>query len=416
MMKASTLPNLRHLRVFETVARLESVSGASEEAHLSQPAVSQAMAKVEQFFGTQLFERRRSGSYPTEAGSILKFRTERLFSQIEQAIQGLQGRFPSNEQTTFHLAANKITGAHIAVLVHIAEKGGFEKAAQSIGISQASLHRTARDLEKILRRAIFRRTARGVTTTESGTELARRLKLAALEIEYAAEQIEVLRGAARSRVSIGVAPMANSLLLADGINDVLIEFPSSKILVLERPYAVLLNALRFGDIDLIYGMLRRPDGVNDISEQAFFVDPYCVAVRRNHPLTGLAELTARDLLRYDWVMTGPNSPRRNVFEEIFRKLGREPTTSIESASLTTHLSALCCSDRIGLLKQEEIHLHEQLGLLTTLPYDVPLPDKPYGITTRANWHPTPVQQRFLETICKRAQIYLETKPIALAAE
>lgn len=409
LMKASTLPNLRHLRIFETVARLESVSAASEEVHLSQPAVSQAMAKLEQFFATQLFERRRSGSYPTQAGSILQFRTERLFSQIEQAIQGLLGRFPPDEQSGSHLATNKITGAHIAVLVHIAEKGGFEPAANSIGISQASLHRTARDLEKIMRRAIFRRTARGVATTESGTELARRLKLAALEIEYAMEQIEALRGTARSRISIGVSPMANSLFLAYAINDLLIEYPNSKIVVVERPYSVLLNALRFGDTDIVYGMLRRPEGVADIAEQAFFLDPYCIVVRRGHPLTRLARITANDLVRYDWVMPGPNSPRRHIFEEIFSGLNAEPTTTIETASLTTHLSALCCSDRISLLKQEEIQLHEQLGLLVPLPFDVPLPDKPYGITTRANWHPTPVQQRLIQIMCERAQRQQSTR-------
>jgi hypothetical protein len=44
-----------------------------------------------------------------------------------------------------------------------------------------------------------------VATTESGTELARKLKLAALEIQYAVEQIEALKGTARSRISIGVA-------------------------------------------------------------------------------------------------------------------------------------------------------------------------------------------------------------------
>jgi LysR family transcriptional regulator of gallate degradation len=407
-MKASTLPNLRHLRVFETAARLESVSAASAAVHLSQPAVSQAMAKLEQFFDTQLLERGSSGSYPTEAGSILKFRTERLFAQVEQAIQDLLGRFSPDDQAASRLALTKITGAHIAVFVHIAEKGSFEKAAHAIGISQASLHKTARDLEKILRRTIFRRTARGVVTTESGTELARKLKLAALEIQYAVEQIEALKGTARSRISIGVAPMANSLLLADVINKILAEFPRSKILVLERPYTVLLEALRFGDVDFIYGMLRRPAHVKDVDEQAFFFDPYCIVVRHDHPLMRLSNVTTHDLLRYDWVITGPNSPRRQVFEKIFHGFEKLPTTSIETASLTTHLSALCCSDRIGLLKQEEIYLHKQLKLLVALPFDVPLPDKPYGITTRANWHPTPIQQRLLKIICERARIASES--------
>lgn len=409
-MKASTLPNLRHLRIFETVARLESVSAASEEVHLSQPAVSQAIAKLEQFFKAPLFTRRRSGSYPTEAGSIIKFRAQRLFSQIEQAIQELLGRFASAEPSAAHLAAAKITGGHISVLIRVAEEGGFEPAAYAIGISPASLHRTARDLERVLRRSIFQRTAHGVKTTDSGSELARRFKLATLEIDYATEQIEALQGTTRSRISIGVPPMGNSLLLASIINDLLLDYPDSKVVVTERPYDVLLHALRSGDIDVLYGMLRCPDWVTDISEQPFFIDPYCVVVRQNHPLTRRLKVTAADLSLYDWVTPGKNSPRRRVFEQIFAKCEQDPTTTIETASLTTHLSALCCSDRIGLLKREEIQLHERLGLLSVLPFEVPSPSRPSGITTRANWHPTPLQQRLLEIIRTRAKSHRDKNP------
>ena len=40
--------SLRHLKLFESVARLSSVRRASEECHLSQPAVTQAIAKLEE--------------------------------------------------------------------------------------------------------------------------------------------------------------------------------------------------------------------------------------------------------------------------------------------------------------------------------------------------------------------------------
>ena len=45
--------SLRHLKLFESVARLSSVRRASEECHLSQPAVTQAIAKLEEQIGTQ---------------------------------------------------------------------------------------------------------------------------------------------------------------------------------------------------------------------------------------------------------------------------------------------------------------------------------------------------------------------------
>ena len=64
MSQSSDLPNLRHLRVFRAVARVGSISGASREARLSQPAVTQGIAKLEALLETALFERRQSGCYP----------------------------------------------------------------------------------------------------------------------------------------------------------------------------------------------------------------------------------------------------------------------------------------------------------------------------------------------------------------
>src|SRR5690349_7339091 len=80
------LPNLRHLRVFQTVARLGSISGASREARLSQPAVTQGIAKLEALLDVVLFERRQSGCFLTEYGRTYLARTNRMLSEMEEAL------------------------------------------------------------------------------------------------------------------------------------------------------------------------------------------------------------------------------------------------------------------------------------------------------------------------------------------
>ena len=56
-------PSLRHLRVFQMVADLQSVRQAANAVHLSQPAVTQAITKLESQIGASLFDRRSSGTY-----------------------------------------------------------------------------------------------------------------------------------------------------------------------------------------------------------------------------------------------------------------------------------------------------------------------------------------------------------------
>jgi molybdate transport repressor ModE-like protein len=77
------LPNLRHLRVFQAVARLGSISGASREARVSQPAVTQGIAKLEALLDVVLFERRQSGCYLTEYGRAYLARADRMFAEME---------------------------------------------------------------------------------------------------------------------------------------------------------------------------------------------------------------------------------------------------------------------------------------------------------------------------------------------
>jgi LysR family transcriptional regulator, regulator for genes of the gallate degradation pathway len=70
----------------------------------------------------------------------------------------------------------------------IAECGSFEAAARRLNISQPALHRSARDLERVVRRSLYQRMARGMAPTSQARELARRLKVALRELEYGVEE------------------------------------------------------------------------------------------------------------------------------------------------------------------------------------------------------------------------------------
>ncbi len=62
--------SFRQLRLFAAIGDLKSVRRASEECSLSQPAVTQALAKLEEQIGSVLVDRRASGSYLNELGDL----------------------------------------------------------------------------------------------------------------------------------------------------------------------------------------------------------------------------------------------------------------------------------------------------------------------------------------------------------
>lgn len=76
---------LRQLKVFEAVARLLSFSRAAEELHLTQPAVSTQIRKLEEHAGNVLFEQFGKKIYLTPAGTELLQISRAIIEQFESA-------------------------------------------------------------------------------------------------------------------------------------------------------------------------------------------------------------------------------------------------------------------------------------------------------------------------------------------
>jgi LysR family transcriptional regulator, low CO2-responsive transcriptional regulator len=88
---------LRQLKVFEAVARLLSYSRAAQELHLTQPAVSTQVGKLEEHAGNLLFEQFGKKIYLTPAGTELLQISRAIIQQFEAAenamtqFQGVSG-------------------------------------------------------------------------------------------------------------------------------------------------------------------------------------------------------------------------------------------------------------------------------------------------------------------------------------
>ncbi|GGC15727.1 transcriptional regulator [Oxalicibacterium flavum] len=76
---------LRQLKVFETVARHLSFSRAAEELHLTQPAVSTQIKKLEDHAGLPLFEQLGKKIYLTPGGAELLDYCRTIIQQFQEA-------------------------------------------------------------------------------------------------------------------------------------------------------------------------------------------------------------------------------------------------------------------------------------------------------------------------------------------
>jgi DNA-binding transcriptional LysR family regulator len=379
------------------------MSRTAKEVNLSQPAVTQAIAKLERVVGARLFERRNTGCFLNESGRMLERRTARLFEQIEEALVGFGAGPPSHSRADVRSLASRITRSQIRSLLSTAERGSFAAAARALGISDESLNRAAHDLQRLLPQPVFQRTAQGLSTTPAGTELARRLQLALCEIELAAEELEVARGVSGGRITVGTLPLAGSFLLARAIDDLVRAVPNAHVNVIESGYRMLIAQLRSGALDTVLAPMRYPDAKFGVIEEPLFADPYLVVVRKSHPLTRNRRIRLHDLALYDWVIAPPEAPRLMAFESLFAGSRRKPRTSVQTSSMGIIRALLAESDRVTLLNRYEALSEKKMGILTTLHYKLPSIARNVQVTTRRNWLPTPLQSRFIDLLRKHAR-------------
>jgi LysR family transcriptional regulator, regulator for genes of the gallate degradation pathway len=392
--------SIRHLKVFDSVGRLHGVRRASDECHLSQPAVTQAVAKLEEQLGVTLLERRASGSYLNELGVIFHRRIERLFAQFEHALVELG--VPERDIPVARIAG-RMSKTQIRSLISIVENGTFARAARALGVSQTSLQRAARDLERNLRTPLYTQTASGTVATPAAAEFARKLKLALREIQWGVDELEAARGNIGGEIVIGAMLLAGSVVLASVINELVTAYPNANVRILNGNADDMLRYLRTGDVDVVVGLLREsvPD---EFVLMPLAETPYVVVGRHGHPLCQKANVTLDDLADYDWIIGTPGASRRIRFDKLFAER-RRPKTRIATCSLPTIRLLLSQSDRLTLLTSYEL-LHED-DALASVPFGPIEPVPSIGLMTRENWLPTKLQADFLALIHKRILASLE---------
>lgn len=86
---ANRIPPLNPLKVFEVVARVENLTAAARELHVSQSAVSRQVAALEAYLGVELLRRERHGVSLTRVGASYAKRIIPAFLEISAATDKL---------------------------------------------------------------------------------------------------------------------------------------------------------------------------------------------------------------------------------------------------------------------------------------------------------------------------------------
>ena len=391
--------NLRHLHLVLDVARCGSVSAAAEHAGLSQPAMTQALGNIERTVGAPLFNRSNAGMTLNAVGLSFIERIERAVACLREAFTDV---CRTNAAQLQHIE-RAATASQLNALVAVVDQGSFSQAARAAYVAAPTIHRAARDLERLVGLALFERTSFGMQPTREAQRLARGAKLALAEIDQARAELAAVNGGASGRTVIGAMPLARSFLLPRVLVDFTREHPLHAVSILEGSYDNLITQLRGGTVDFLLGALRNPLVFKDVVQEHLFDDELAIIVRADHPLTRRKRVSVRTLVKYPWIAPRRESPLHENFLKLFQRADSPtPQSTIECNSLVASRSLLLESDRVMLLSVHQIHYDLKAGLLAALPHPHGRVTRAIALTTRMHWRPTQAQARLLELLKQQA--------------
>jgi LysR family transcriptional regulator of gallate degradation len=397
--------SLRRLRAAVAVCEHGSVARAADAVHRSAAATTRAVLELEAQFGRPLFERSRQGLRPTDIGRVALPRIARALAQL---------RLAEDEVAPGSLLAAKVTHQQLQVAIALAEQQTQTRAAQSLRVTQPAVTRTLRELEGLVRKPLFFRSARGMVATAQGQQLVRRAKLSLAEIDAMAEEVAAHLGRVQGRVVVGVPPLSAALLVPRAVDRLLRCQPALHVAVVEGTHEALLGGLRCGEVDLIVGALR--EASDEVRQTVLFDDELRVVVRPGHRLARRRSAALDELVHEPWVVPREGVPARARFERVFSDAGLPlPARRVEACSLVVVRGLLLEGDRVTMASPHQMHHELASGQLVTLPVDLGDTARPIGIAVRADAQPTRAVQSFIAQLRDTSAALHSPLPLARAA-
>lgn len=187
----------------------------------------------------------------------------------------------------------KIDAIGIQAFIAIADEGGFQKAANTLHITQTALTRRLQNLEADLGVKLVERTTRSVALTRIGSDFLPHGRRLLTELQSALVEIRESGKAQRGDISIACVPTAGVHYLPRIIKEYSERYPNNRIKILDHlspgvTEAVLSREAEFG---IRQSGLQHPE----LSTVPLLQDRYVLICRDDHPLAERKRIPWRQL-------------------------------------------------------------------------------------------------------------------------
>ena len=222
----------------------------------------------------------------------------------------------------------------LAYFVAVARTRHFTRAAELSRVTQPSLSKQIRSLERELGAPLFSRVRGNITLTPAGETLLPLAQRMLTDLETARREVAELAGARRGRVRLGATPSLCAGLLADVLADFHRRFPGIELQVEESGSRDLIRSLGRGELDMALIILPLQSRDPELSTTPILRENLVVASPMSQPSpNGRASIRITELKDRPLVMFRRGYDVREATLRACRAAGFEPELAVEGGEM-----------------------------------------------------------------------------------
>lgn len=301
------------------------------------------------------------------------------------------------------MSESRVKFRHLQAFIEVARHRSVVKAAGFLNISQPAVTKTIRELEEALGVALVEREGRGIRITRYGEVFLKHAGAAMTALRQGVDSVSHERVGEAPLLRIGALPTVSSHIMPHAMGLFLKEKTWSRIKIVTGENSVLLEQLRFGELDLVVGRLAGADKMAGFLFEHLYSEQVVFAVRAGHPLLSSERSLFAELGDYTILMPTTSSIIRPFVDQFLIANGVSSLPNqIETVSDSFGRAFVPASDAVWIISAGVVMQDMAEGRLYALPIDTSDTRGPVGLTMRTDAVPSIPMSLLIQTIRETA--------------
>ncbi len=251
----------------------------------------------------------------------------------------------------------------LQIFLAVVACGSIRAAARHEKLSQPTVTKTIRQLERDLGVPLFERSINGTSLTRFGHAFSRRARSIVLELDRASTEISQLRGGYTGTVTVGLTPTSSLLLVGPVTQRFRKSYPNIQLRFIDGMYEFLNVGLREGLLDFAIGPTMPIQPADDLEAIPLFESEVVPMVHKGNKLAKVRSLS--DLCDHLWVSPGATS--HMLLAATFEVYKLKPPQIVECESLSCWLEFVVNHEFIALLPRKILNSNIFVQMLEEIP-------------------------------------------------